>query len=261
MDLELYMERIEQYENGTMSADERSGFEAALATNAEMQAALNLYRQANDVIEQRIENDLREQFREWDQADGETPMITASPARSRVVTMQASWIRFAAAASVALLMGWFGLRWAHNQYSDDALFAAQYEKPGDSTFRGANTERALQPGFDAWNRGELAGAADFFSNVPASDEYYAEAQYYLGHLNLQQQRYDAAITAFAHAIERPASKFREKAEWNRVLTYIAAGRTEELAFETYLGKIADNPAHSYQAQAKVLQQKLESVWR
>ncbi|MEO6037371.1 MAG: hypothetical protein ABIQ93_03090 [Saprospiraceae bacterium] len=254
MDLELYIDRIEQYETGVLPAADRAAFESELGHNAELREALALFRQANEVVEQGIENSLREELQSWNVA-AERPMtVTRSNLRS-------TWLRLAAAASIALLMGWFGYHWAHSQYSDQAIFAGQYEKPTDSTIRGHGAERPLQPGFDALAEGNLPLASAFFSSIPTGDEYYAEAQYYLGHTALQQRQYAAAITAFGHTADRPASKFREKAAWNRVLAYLAAGRTEEPVFQTYLGQIAADPAHSYQAQAQDLQKKLHSFWR
>ena len=262
MDLELYIERIEQYETGQMPALERAAFEAELTTNDELRQALDLFRQANDVVEQRVENSVREQFRQWDAAAVETPMTVTTPTSGKVVAMRTTWIRLAIAASVALLLGWFGFRWVSSQYSDEALFAAQYEFPVNSATRSAsNDERPLQPGFEAWAAGDLKKAATFFRDIPSEDEYYAEAQYYLGHVALQQQQYDAAIAAFTQTAQRPPSKFREKAEWNRVLAYLVAGHTADPAFQSFLQRIADNSAHSYQAQAKDLQKKLQSKWR
>ena len=262
MDLELYIERIELYETGAMSAAERAAFEAELDSSSELRQSLALFRQANEVIEQRIENGLREQFRQWNDAAAQAPLTVTKPAGMRVVSMRTSWIRLAVAASVALLVGWFGVRWAGSQYSDQVLFTGQYEKPADSAFRsGTAAERPLQPGFEAWLAGDLEKAATFFNTIPPNDEYYAEAQYYLGHTALQQRQFDTAITAFGSSAERSASKFREKAEWNRVLTYLAAGRSEESNFQAFLVQIANDPAHSYGPQARVLQKKLDSIWR
>ena len=44
MDLELYMDRVEQYAQGTMPEAERLLFEAELAVNADLRQAFELYR-------------------------------------------------------------------------------------------------------------------------------------------------------------------------------------------------------------------------
>ncbi len=263
MNIELYIERIEEYETGTMSAAERAAFESELVTNAELRQALALFQQTNDVIEQGIENSLRSQLQTWNEEEATaTPMTVTTPVGGRVVQMRSTWVRLAVAASVALLIGWFGVRWAHSQYSDEALFAAQYEKPADSSFRsGGAADRPLQPGLDAWMAGDLNKATLFFGDISPDDDHYAEAEYYLGHVALQQQQYDLAIAAFGLSAQQGPTRFKEKAEWNRVLTYLAAGRTKDADFLLFLGQLANRTGHSYQEQAQDLQGKLGSVWR
>lgn len=255
MNLELYFDRIEQYESGALTEPERADMERELLENADLRQALALYRQTNEAIELHIENNLRNQLQEW--AAAEAPQT-----RGRIVTMKTVWVRWAAAAAVALLLGWVGFRWAGTQYNDPALFVAYYEKPADSAFRaGTGADHPLQPGFEALQNNRLVEAAAFFSAIPAGNERYAEAQYYLGHATLQQQQYDAALTAFANAASSNETKWRDKAEWNRLLTFLAAGRTTEPAFANLLNQVADAPDHSFAKPAKALRAKLGSVFR
>ncbi len=261
MNIELYIERIEQYETGAMTASGRSDFEKELAENSELQEALALYRQANDAIEQHIENNLRTQLQGWASEDARASAAETRPA-GRVVSMGTVWMRWAVAAGFALLIGWFGFQWAGNQYSDQALYASYYEKPADSAFRAGDSEtHPLQPGFDALQGGKNADAMVFFSDIRPDNDRYAEAQYYFGHAAVQLKQYDTAIGAFRRCAERNEPKFREKAEWNMLLAYVAAGRSDEPAFEALLAQVANAGDHSYQVQAKALQGKLGSVWR
>lgn len=258
MDLNLYFERIDQYETGALSPTEQDAFEAELATNAELREALALYRQAGDVIEQQIENQLRAQLESWAAAGQSAEQAPAG----RVVRMRVGWVRWAAAASVALLLGWFGFQWAGRQYTDQALYAGYYEKPADSAFRsGTAAGQVLQPGFAALQKGDWAAAQAFFSGVAATEERYAEAQYYLGHACLQAGQYTAAAAAFERCAAQGEAKFQEKAEWNQVLALLAAGQTETPAFKTLLARIAAAPNHSFAAQARALQRQLASFWR
>ena len=257
MNLERYIDRLEQYETGAMTSAERAGFERELAENAELRQALALYRQANDVVELQVENTLRTQLQHWAVAD--TPTGTS---RGRVVSLRTTWVRWAAAAAAALLLGWYGLHWAGNRFSDPALYASFYEKPTDSGFRaGSSGAHPLQTGFDALQAADFPRAIAFFSNIPADNERYAEAQYYLGHAALQSGQFDTAIAAFQAAAGRDEPKFREKAEWNLLLAYLAAGRDEDPTFRTLLNRVAETPAHSFSDQAKELRSKLSSVWR
>jgi len=262
MDISLYIERIEQHETGAMNAAERSAFEAELAGNADLRQAQALYIQANEVLEQGLENKLRHQLQDWASETAQVPM-TATKTPAKVVSMQSTWMRMAIAASVALLIGWFGFQWAGSQYSDQALYSGNYEKPNDSVFRagGAGEEHPLQTGYDAMKANNMEAAATFFSSVLTDNDYFSEAQYYLGHANLQQQKYDAAITAFNQCKARSSSKFKEKAEWNLLLAYIAVGKTGDTEFKTLLDETANDPAHSYQLKAKELKRDLGSFWR
>ncbi len=255
MDTSLYIERIERYETGAMNTAERSAFEAELAGNAELRQAQALYRQANEVIEQGIENKLRHQLNDW---AAESARTTA-----KVVPMRSTWMRMAIAASVALLIGWFGWQWMGSQYTDQALYAGYYEKPSDSMFRagGAGDAHPLQTGYDAMKDNDLVAAAAFFSDIPAESDYYSEAQYYLGHANLGLKNYDAAISAFRQCSSRSGSKFKEQAEWNLLLAYVVSGKAEAPAFRALLDEAANNPAHSYNLKAKELKEDLGSYWR
>lgn len=261
MDLELYIERVEQYAEGLLPDAERLAFEAELAANAELRQALDLYRLGQEVIEQGVEAQLRQQMQGWAKSDVDTSAETP-PLTAKRVTMRPMWVRLAAAASVALLLGWFSMQWASRDYSDEAIFAAQYEAPATSTFRAGTTiYNPLETGFKALENNDLQAAEDFFKSIPPDHERYAEAQYYLGHSAGQLGRYDVAIAAFQASIERREARFQEKAEWNLLLTYIAAGQTDRADFQNLLNRIADDPNHAYQKRAEALQGKLGSFLR
>jgi tetratricopeptide (TPR) repeat protein len=259
MDLELYIERVEQYEQGLMPEAERSAFEAELASNAELRQALELYRLGQEVIEQGVETQLRRQLQGWAASDTGT---AAAPLTARRVTMRPMWMRLAAAASVALILGWFSIQWVSRDYSDEALFAAQYEAPDTGTSRsGVTLDNPLETGFKALENNNLQAAEDFFKSIQPDNERYAEAQYYLGHTAGQLKHYDLAIAAFQSSIQRNEAKFQEKAEWNLLLAYLAAGQTDNADFQNLLNRIAGDPNHAYQKRAEALQGKLGSFLR
>ena len=197
----------------------------------------------------------------WAKSDVDTSAETP-PLTAKRVTMRPMWVRLAAAASVALLLGWFSMQWASRDYSDEAIFAAQYEAPATSTFRAGTTiYNPLETGFKALENNDLQAAEDFFKSVSPDHERYAEEQYYLGHSAGQLGHYDIAIAAFQASIERREARFKEKAEWNLFLTYIAVGQTDRADFQNLLNRIADDPNHAYQKRAEALQGKLGSFLR
>lgn len=261
MDLELHMERVEQYTQNKMTEAERRFFEAELAVNPDLQEALNLYRLGQEVIEQGVEKQLRLQLQGWAKSESESTTAAPTMTASRV-NMRPMWIRLAAAASVALIIGWFSVQWAGSNYSDEAIFAGQYQAPDASTFRsGTAMEHPLEPGFRAIEENKLQVAEDFFKTFSPEQERYAEAQFYLGHTALQLKHYDLAIDAFSACIQRNEVKFREKAEWNLLLTYVAAERTDDANFKNLLNTVAGTEHHSYRLEATKLKKDVESFWR
>lgn len=261
MDLELYMERVEQYAQNTMPEADRRVFEAELAANPELQEALDLYQLGQEVIEQGVAAQLRMQLQGWDKSGSDTAAAAPTMTAGRV-NMRPMWIRLAAAASVALVIGWFSVQWAGQHYSDEAIFAGQYETPDPSTFRsGTAMENPLEPGFRALEDNNLQAAENFFKNVSPDQERYAEAQFYLGHTATQLEHYDLAIDAFKTCIQYNEVKFREKAEWNLLLTYVAAERTDDPDFQNLLNSVAGTEHHSYRREATQLKRELESFWR
>jgi len=260
MEIGFYIERIERYAQGQMPEAERADFEAELASNAELRQAYDLFQWGDAAIEQSIEQSLRQQLQEW-AAEG-TAVLSANPPRAKVVEMRPNWSRWAVAASVILLAGFLLFRSAGAGYTDTALFAANYDLPPAATIRsGSATENFLEPGFKAMKTNDFQKAADVFQGVPANSTRYTEAQFYLGHAAMQLNNYDLAITAFQTAAQGNEFKFTEKAQWNLVLTYLAASRTKDQNFKSRLENIIAHPEHSYHQNAVALQQKLGSVFR
>jgi len=260
MNLELYIERIEQYTAGDMSEPERTAFEAELAENTELQQALALYRESEAVIEQSIENNLRLQLQEWAAADQAAQPVTGKPA-AKVISMRSMAMRWAAAAIVLLVAGWFILQQSSQGFSDQAIYAANYEQLDGSSLRGNAPESLLGQGSEAFENKNYPVAETFFGQIPASDENYAKAQLYLGHIALQQQQYAQAITAFGKAVQANDTKVTEKAQWNLLLSYLAAGSTEDAAFKTLLEQVAQDANHSYHQKAQILEGQLSDFRR
>lgn len=263
MDLELYFDQLEAYEEGRMPEAERAAFEAKLAADAELRQALHHYRLSRETVEQGIEDTLRSQLESWAAAET-APDITMEEARpkARIVAMRPRWIRLAAAACMVLLAGWFLLQWAGRGYSDEGLYSASYELPSGPALRaGGALENPLETGFKALENKDFQAAEDFFKTIPTDHERYGEAQYYLGHAELQLKKYDQAIDAFQAVVRQNEAKFREKADWNLALTYVAAHRTKDMAFKNLLAFMVNDQGHAYHRQAVALEKKLGSFLR
>lgn len=266
MDLTNYFDRIDRYAEGTMPDSERERFEVELTSNAELKEAYATYLLGNEAIEQGIENSLRQQLRSW--AAEDAPNLTSKLGQAdptirpaaKVVAMRPNWTRWAVAASVVLLAGFMLFRWSMSSaVSDEALFAAHYTLPDVPTMRSSDgTTQPLEPGYRSVQAGDFAAAVDFFQSIPTDNERYPEAQLWLGHSALQLKRYELAIAAFDRAAQRNDFKIKEKAQWNLVLAYLAAGRAGEAVFQQNLARIVADPTHSYQKEAQSVQDALAS---
>ncbi|NUO01967.1 MAG: hypothetical protein HUU01_15290 [Saprospiraceae bacterium] len=256
MNYDLYIERIDQYATGTMSDRERAAFEAELKENRELQEILALYRESEEVIEQSIENNLRAQLNTWAEENRAVQPVATGKQEAKVISLRTMVTRWAVAASVLLIAGFFFLYQSSQSLSDSALYAANYEAPDGSLLRGEAPEDPLSQGAEAFSNKNYAVARTFFNQIPPTVPSFAEAQYFLGHIALQEQQYDEAIAAFDKAVQANDIRITDKAEWNMVLTYVAAGRTENATFKTLLAALAGNVNHSYYEQAKELEGKL-----
>lgn len=256
MNFEMNIERLEAYTNGRMDEIERNAFENELSQDTELAEMLDLYLDSEAVIEQGIANDLRSQLEGW-AAEEQAPATEPMKPATKVVSLRARMVQWSVAASVLLVVGWFGLLQNSQQYSDNALYSSYYEMPdATAVLRGNATEHPLAAAAEAMEASDYKTAESEFRNIAADSEYYAQAQYYLGHTALQQQQYDAAISAFRTAADQKDMKVSEKADWHLVLTYLAAKRTSDGDFEKLLTEIINNSNHSFHEPAKALQAQL-----
>ena len=131
---EQLLEKIEKYFNGELSAQEEKDFDAAIEQDAELAAAVDNFGVANDAIELFIEDNLRTTLNEMRQEEtaSSTNNVVSINKKKPVARMRSLRTYLAAAASVALLLGFFGMNWAGQNYSDIALgegIYAGYDMP------------------------------------------------------------------------------------------------------------------------------------
>lgn len=255
--MEVYFDTIERYTEGSMSPTERAQFERQLSEDSALKEAYETYLMGQDVLEQGIENTLRQQLKQWAAEEG--PFLTATVGgaaqaaeapKAKRATMRPVWARWAVAASVVLLAGFLWFRLGNSGTKSTDLFATYYQLPDGGTMRSGGNTDPLAVGRQAFAAKDYKTAADFFQNIPAADPYRAEASLLLGHAALQLREYDRAIAAFSETIALGDVKFTEKAQWNLALTYIAADRAQTPACRALLTSLASDPGHSYAEQAR-----------
>ena len=264
-------DKIEAYLAGDLSAAEAKAFDAQVAADEALSLELDQHTIAHDAIELLIEEDLRKQLQALKAeatttpTAAETKVVTLAPkSTEKVATMQprkrrSLFPRLAAAASVAILLGFFGLQ--YNATSNDTLLATYHTEDMGVNIRGGNvTKTPLAAGAAAFNNKEYTKALDFYKSVPSTSERYNEAQFYVGHSLYKNAQYAAAATQYGRVAAIGDIRYTDQAEWYQVLSLLANDQLDT-NFTTLLNKIAKDTNHSYSQKAKKLNSSLNSTMR
>lgn len=191
------LEIIENYLNGTLSADEQRRVEQDLQTNPDLAETLRFYVLTKHVA--KVE--AREQRRaELDALRRNLPQPpTASEgADPRSRPLLSAPMRWAAAASVVLMLGW-GWYFLRDTGGNPAQLADQYVAEHfdqlSTTMSGGTTDQLTQ-GIDLYNQQKFAEAEATFNRLLAQQPDNDRALKVAGIVALRQEKYDVAIERF-----------------------------------------------------------------
>ncbi|MEM6318587.1 MAG: hypothetical protein AAF960_13025 [Bacteroidota bacterium] len=194
---EELLDKIEAYLNGDMTPKAEAAFDAAIEKDAELAAAVDNFGVANDALEILIEDNLRKELEAMSQEQASSSNVVSINKKQPVARMRNLRTYLAAAASVALLVGFIGWNWASSNFTNSALsneFSSEYQMP--NVRAGNSVVNAFADGINAYNAQNYAEANQFFSSVVVDDPRYAEAQFYLGHTLLAQEKAAEAAQQF-----------------------------------------------------------------
>ena len=121
--------QIEAYLSGEMTETEATAFDKAVASNAELAAAVDRHLLAHDAIEVMIEDNLRAEMKDWSAAENKNKAAKIhqiSQKKGSSGKVRRLFYSLAAAASVAIVVGFFGLQFSNTNYSNTALSAGAY---------------------------------------------------------------------------------------------------------------------------------------
>lgn len=257
------LDKIEKYLNGALSEAEEKAFDTEIEKDPELAAAVDNFGVANDAIELLIEDNLRaelDNLRAEESQGGATNVVSINKNKP-VAKMRSLRTYLAAAASVAILLGFFGMNWVGNNYSNSALSEGIYDGFDMPNVRsGSNTLHPFSEGITAYNSGDYTKAIPFFQGIVVDDPRYAEAQFYLGHTLLNNEDFSGAANQFKKIQTLNDPRYTENAEWYQVVAQLSAEETND-EFHTLLNKIVNDENHTFNSQAVVLQNKLNSFWR
>jgi TolA-binding protein len=261
--MEKYFDKIEDYLDGNLPPTALADFEQELRENELLAEQLENHRLAREAVELAIENDLRNQLNELKK---KRLTVAQEPDKKEIVNSNSQRIVglrriLAIAAGIALLIGFFGFEWTKNQYSDAAILANHFTAFEMPNVRGGENGAPLEEGIKAFNAKDYASASSFFSSIPSSSDYYAMSQFYYGQSLYQSQQYADAFRIFDAVAKSGNTEFADKADWYALLTLLADGKGNSSETKSVLARMTANPNHSYNLQAKEIDQQLNSFWR
>lgn len=242
MNQEKNIDLIEQYLNNELSAGERQDLEEKISGDDSLAAEFERRQLAHQMLDFMVAENLRNQLRSLEAEDTRViPMATRK--RSLYV--------LAVAASVVILIGAFFFIPTGGSLSNQQLALNFYEAPA-FTMRGTdagNISLQVAQGMEALNLGEYSQAVELLQNVPADNEYYVMARYYLGHAHFLNKNYPAAESDFNQVMNANDMRFQQAAEWYRLLSCKAQNQN----CQEMLQLILQNPNHPYFNQASEIQ--------
>jgi hypothetical protein len=216
---ESLTERIEAYLAGSLDPEQKLAFEQQLASDPDLQNTVYRHRKASVAINYALRESLKERL----QAIDREAIPAAGPSHLRI-----RLIRFAAAASILVLLA-VGLHfYAYRNYTTSAIAERMFAETRPEQFRGG---------------GDTAVASD--------DAFTQAGQLFHAH------KYELAAQEYLAIIDSN-SLLKGKAEWNLVLCYYAEDPTSP-RFKALFDKILADPNHDYHAHAVKLRNMMHGT--
>jgi len=255
-------DKIQAYIHGELEAADHQAFEQEINQDPELRQEVDLHRMADDSIEVLIEQDLRADLENMaSESAGSASDDEAESGGARIVSIRRFTRRLAVAASVLVVIGFFGAFYQGSNYTDRALARDFYGETSGLRSTSTTPGDALSEGRTLLQNEQYSAAAEYFTNVE-NPQLATEANYYEGLAHYGNEAYLEAMTAFDAVITTDDVRFREKAEFNYLLAAMAANATEDNdRFEEILNAIANSPNHLAYREVQELQEKRESFWR
>ena len=200
------LETIENYLTGGLSADERLQFEATLRTDPAAADALAFYALAKHTAKVDAHAQRKAELDALRRSLTSPQPIADLPAPTRTRPLWSAPMRWAAAASVVLLLGLGGYFLRNSVGSADAaqLADAYVTRNFDqlSTTMGGGSTDSLAQGIDLYNNKRFTEAEAVFENLLKQQPGNDRALKFAGIVALRQKNYDQAIDRFHRLSQR-----------------------------------------------------------
>ncbi|MEM6725721.1 MAG: hypothetical protein AAF598_16895, partial [Bacteroidota bacterium] len=187
-----FYNQIEAYLNGALSAAEQSAFETAMQNDAQLAQEVEDHRLALEALDLLVERSIKDRLKELQQEREQKARFQRKP--FRIIAIAASFALLIAIAAYVLIK---------QGYSDQALYAANYELlQGDNNRGSDQVGLTLSNGLEAFNAGKWEEAISTLENISSEDVNFAEAQFFKGQAYLELEQTKAARTAFQYLVDQ-----------------------------------------------------------
>ncbi|WEK35062.1 MAG: tetratricopeptide repeat protein [Candidatus Pseudobacter hemicellulosilyticus] len=209
-------EDVARYAEGLMEPGEQAAFEQALATDASLQEALDLYREVQQGLQQQWHPDAQEKALRATLKDLGQQYFTGKTG-GRVVRMKNALRAAVAVAAVAILVVFVWHPWQkdlYTQYADASMIT--------SVERGADSASLLQMATRAFNKRDYAGALPLLQQTLLQEANNSFVQYYYGIALLETGKTAEAQQIFTK-LHEGNSVFKYEATFYMALSYLKNG--------------------------------------
>ena len=210
-----------------------------------------------------FKSSLRADLLQWKlEKENIRPIETQTPKKeAKVISFRKYLTPLAIAASIALALSfWF----VSNQYSNSALSGTYFENSSSRVSRGVKgtstpIPQVLIPGWNAIQAKQYESAIQLLVEIK-DENYVDQAQLLVGEAQYELKEFEAAAQTFGNVLQSSNfANFKDQAEWQLGLTYLAQSSTESKGV-TLIQKIAKDPDHSHYPDAKKLMEDKGSFW-
>ena len=254
-----FLDQIDAYLDGDLSAKDRASFEAELDQNAQLAEELQQTKLGREALKLYVENEYRNKIKAW----SKDAIAEVRAEQGAKVFQLNSFYRYAASAAAIglLLIAFIGGINVNNNYSNNGIFAETYIDPTTSLLGGGDksvgvTAPQSQVAKEAFSNKDYSKTISLLESANQLDE---SNQYLLAHAYSKAEQYTKAKTSYQKIISDKGA-FSKQAEYYLLLTYLKLDELDK-PFEDLLAQIVQDSEHPFHKEAVSIKTKTSSFWR
>lgn len=264
---EANLTNIEAYIGGDLDNSATQAFVARMDEDADLANTVEAYEVGEDALEMLIENNLRAELKQL-QSESTAAKVVPMASKDRKLTVatkqpakrRSLFSSLAAAASVALLLGFFTFQYSATSMDNLLAEHSTFVMPEPNRSGDVANEHPLTVGMEAQKKEDYTTAINFYKNIPTDNIRYNEAQSLLGHTYYENKAYSEAINQFEKVAAAGDIRYKDQAEFYQLLSYVANDQ-QDANFDSLMNKILSDGTHNYHQKAKALNSDLNNWFR